>query len=131
MGLWFSFYLSEENAAFLGFFSFSSFFLLFFLSFYMDCCTVSSVESHQSLARPPGKKKENDQTMDGFLASCRKELEEGFIVMMTIMMLSVRVLFIIFFFFLLLPMMIRVVRIRPEGGILQPFCFLRVCNIGY
>jgi hypothetical protein len=54
--------------------------------------------------------------------------QEGLILMMTIMMLSVtvRVVLFILYCFFLLPMMIRIVRVWPEGGILQPFCLLRV-----
>lgn len=37
-------------------------------------------------------------------------------------------LYFYFYFFLLLPMMIRVVRVRPEGRVLQPVCFLWVCD---
>jgi hypothetical protein len=65
----------------------------------------------------------------GQLASCPKEHDqEGLILMMTIMMLSVtvRVVLFILYCFFLLPMMIRIVRVWPEGGILQPFCLLRV-----
>lgn len=36
------------------------------------------------------------------------------------------VVFLFSVVFLLLPMMILVVRVRPEGRILQPFCLLRV-----
>lgn len=50
-------------------------------------------------------------------------------IMMMIIMLSFKFFFYSLFFYILrLPMMILVVRIRPEGGVLQPFCLLWVCH---
>lgn len=135
----------SRAAAFLGFFSFlwfSFFFLLFSLSLSfqhsnMNCCTVSSVEPSDTFQPGPQvKRKGNNKSKPwlGVLGLVLKRTSGRLqVLMMMIMMLSPRVFCLfsfifIFYFFLLLPMMIRVVRVRPEGRVLQPVCFLWVCD---
>lgn len=115
----------------------------------MDCYTVSSVESWEpSDLKAAGPPKEKEQTLSLSLyiyslipiPSSWKELvlqgratlqasssndDDNNVVFSRVFFL---LLFILYLFILRLPMMILVVRVGPEGGVLQPFCLLWVCH---